>query len=101
MDKITSPLLERLKTKEGQATLRRVVAETLAAKTPEYKMGKKAAKKALLDEAIEWIAMNDDVGDKAPDACGALTVALVADVFGKSRLEVARAVVKIKKAERK
>ncbi len=52
--------------------------------------------------AVEWIALNDGPGDSDaldPEAVQDLvSIALVADMFGKSTLEVAQAVVKYRQA---
>lgn len=46
--------------------------------------------------AVDWIANNDNPGDKddAMELAGYATVALVADMFGKNALNVAQDVVK-------
>lgn len=50
---------------------------------------------ANLKAAVQWIALNDNAGEKdtVEDTAGYLTVALVADIFGKDTTEVARKVV--------
>ncbi len=55
----------------------------------------------LFDNAVEWIAYNDESGSEhALDAGrvkGLLSVALVADVFGCSRALVAKRVVRVRR----
>lgn len=50
---------------------------------------------ANLKAAVQWIALNDNAGEKdtVEDTAGYLTVALVADLFGKDTTEIARKVV--------
>jgi len=49
---------------------------------------------------VEWIALNDDPIEADPEVIsGTLTVALLADLFGKEPLAVARAVNRRRKRE--
>lgn len=53
---------------------------------------------ASYEEGIEWIAMNDDLGEPMAKGLGCqITVALLADLFGVSRTKVARDVVAVRK----
>ena len=51
-------------------------------------------KRPRMEEAFQWIAWNDNPGDKEPPEIiqGYMTVALVADLWGLTKEEVARAV---------
>jgi len=57
--------------------------------------------RASYREAVEWIALNDGAGDPGAlspeDVACQLSVMLVADLWRKSTLEVARAVVRWRK----
>lgn len=50
-------------------------------------------------DAIEWIALNDDTSERDVGAISTnMTTSLVADIFGKERMQVARAVLRVRKA---
>ena len=59
---------------------------------------KPKSKRASYREAVSWIALNDSAADLLQDTAdtiaGYLTVALVADIFGKDRMDVARDVMR-------
>lgn len=50
---------------------------------------------ASLQQAVKWIALNDNAADNesVEDTAGYISVVLVADLFGKDAMEVARKVV--------
>lgn len=54
------------------------------------------SRRASYRQAVEWIAANDSSADLLTDGpeevAGYISVALVADIFGKDRLDVAKAV---------
>lgn len=58
-------------------------------------------KRASYRAAIFWIAHNDSAGDynalKVEDVANLVSVALIADIFHKGQLQVARDVVKFRK----
>lgn len=60
-----------------------------------------SAKRASYREGVEWIAENDDAGsDDAWDVervAAYVSTCLLADLFGKSREDVARAVIRYRK----
>jgi hypothetical protein len=49
-----------------------------------------------LREAVEWIVLNDSPGDDDPpeELAGFVSVVLVADLFGKEPIDIARRVYK-------
>lgn len=50
-------------------------------------------------EAVKWIARNDDPDEMdAGPVVGLISVALVAALFGKKQIEVARAVIRFRRA---
>lgn len=50
--------------------------------------------------AVRWIAINDEPGELDPDALQwAVTTLLIADIFGKEPLDVAKAIVRIRRKE--
>lgn len=63
-------------------------------------MSQSKAKRASYREAVAWIALNDEAGSDMEDIEYLLTVALVADLFGKDTATVARAVVAYRKRVR-
>jgi hypothetical protein len=82
----------KLATKAGQKKLGQIVAALIAENTPEYKLGKKEKAKELLNVAIEWIACNDDTTGTIRETSSLISILLVADVFGKSPMTIAREV---------
>ncbi len=94
---MSDELSEKLKTKKGQAVLNRVLDELLHARTPEYKTGVRVATKELYLLAVEWVVMNEDVGKTAEEAKGIISICLIADVFKKNRLTLARDIIRGKK----
>lgn len=60
-------------------------------------------KRASYREGVAWIALNDDPASSdalnAEELQGLISVALLADLFGKDQLEVAKAVVAYRKKE--
>jgi hypothetical protein len=59
------------------------------------------AKRPGYREAVEWIARNDDPGEMSADpVSGLISVALVADLFGKEQIEVARAVIRFRRTHK-
>lgn len=56
-------------------------------------------KRPAYREAVEWIARNDECTETSAEAVsGLVSVALVADLFGKDQIEVARAVINFRRA---
>lgn len=57
-------------------------------------------RRKLYDDAVEWIAHNDEptITD-VEEMAGIISVVLIADLFGKTPAQVARAVIKIRKEE--
>jgi hypothetical protein len=60
-----------------------------------------AAKRPGYREAVEWIAREDEPAEMNAEAVsGLVSVALVADLFGKEQIEVARAVIRFRRTHK-
>jgi O-glycosyl hydrolase len=57
-------------------------------------------KRASYRDGIQWIAQNDEPGEMDPDCvAGFISVALLADLFGKDQAQVAADVVRVRVRE--